>query len=626
VRSVQQLRDPVYLKRIVSGSVRTANSFRLDHPPSQLWPFVSNTDMINRRTGLPAVTYTFQKNPLGGTFAHGVIRLGPWALGYEELPFEWRAPHLLSSDRVFQNGPLTLMRYEVELSPTAEGGTEVQSSLTIGPRFLAAIARPAIRRILRRFEKVYREIDSRLGSAASATPAAGFLEDGAQVRARARALAEEWKGLLPDSRVPVLVADFIASAPDRFLRRIRPFELAAEHSVNRLAMLKFFLLATRAGFLNMSWDILCPSCGGDKSKSPSLGELSATAHCEACDIDYSAGFDRNVEVTFSPTAKVRSIGTGLFCLNPANATHVVAQHTVDPGQDSKLTLDLAEGRYRLRSATVEGRILFEVAEGGASVSRLEADLAGDLSSQGVTTVAPRVDLQIANPKTYAQTVRIENLWWLKNAATAAFVTSLQDFRDLFSSEALSPGIQLGISNLAVMFTDLKGSTSLYDTFGDAKAFSLVQSHFDILHRVIASHTGGIVKTIGDAVMAVFQTAENALEAGLSILKEFDQWNSQHDAQDQITIKLGFFEGPCIALTLNDKLDYFGSTVNRASRLEGQSHGGDLVLPESVFRGAPVQRVLQREAARGIRVLSEQFEATLKGFSEKQVFCRLRIGE
>jgi class 3 adenylate cyclase len=152
----------------------------------------------------------------------------------------------------------------------------------------------------------------------------------------------------------------------------------------------------------------------------------------------------------------------------------------------------------------------------------------------------------------------------------------------------------------------------------------VQSHFDILHRVIASHTGGIVKTIGDAVMAVFQTAENALEAGLSILKEFDEWNSQHDAHDQITIKLGFFEGPCIALTLNDKLDYFGSTVNRASRLEGQSHGGDVVLPESVFRSAAVQRVLQREAARGISVHSERFEATLKGFSEKQVFCRLRV--
>jgi class 3 adenylate cyclase len=500
------------------------------------------------------------------------------------------------------------------------------SSLTIGPSFLATIARPAIRRVLRRFEKVYREIDSRLGSAAAAAAATGFMEKGAQVDARARSLAEEWKGLMPDSQIPVLVADFMAGAPDRFLRRIRPFELAAEHSVNRLAMLKFFLLATRAGYLNMSWDILCPSCGGDKSKSSSLGVLSATAHCESCDVDYSAGFDRNVEVTFSPTARVRTVGTGLFCLNPANATHVIAQHTVEPGQDSNLTLDLTEGRYRLRSPTVEGRILFEVAESGASDSHLEADLAGELSAQGVTTVGPRVDLQLRNPTSYSQTVRIENLWWLKHAATAAFVTSLQDFRDLFSSEALSPGIQLGISNLTVMFTDLKGSTSLYDTFGDAKAFSLVQSHFDILHRVIAAHTGGIVKTIGDAVMAAFQTAENALEAGLSILQEFDEWNSQHDQHDQITIKLGFFEGPCIALTLNDKLDYFGSTVNRASRLEGQSHGGDMVLPESVFRGAAVQRVLQREEARGLHVHSEQFEATLKGFSEKEVFFRLRIGK
>ena len=622
MRSVEDLRDPAYLKQILSRAIRTATTFRLAHSQAELWPFISNTDMINRKTGLPAVTYSFEKNPLGGTFSHGRIRLGPWSFGYEELPFEWRAPSFLSSDRVFQNGPLQLMRYEVELSPLEGGGTEVVSSLTIGPSFLATIARPAIRRILARFEKVYRGIDSRLASAASLIPATGFMEDGAHVKERAESLAEQWKGLMPDSPIPLLVADFISSAPDRFLRRIRPFELAAQHSVNRLSMLKFFLLATREGYLNMSWDILCPSCGGDKSKSPSLRELSATAHCESCDVDYSAGFDRNVEVTFSPTARVRSVGTGLFCLNPANASHVTAQHTVDPGQSSRLTLDLAEGRYRLRSPTVGGRILFEVAENGDG--RLEVDLSAEPSVQGVTTVGPRVELQIANPKPYSQTIRIENLWWLKNAATAAFVTSLQDFRDLFSSEALSPGIQLGITNLAVMFTDLKGSTSLYDTYGDAKAFALVQSHFEILHRVIASHTGGIVKTIGDAVMAVFQSAESAVEAGLSILKEFDEWNSGHDEHDQIVIKLGFFEGPCIALTLNDRLDYFGSTVNRASRLEGQSRGGDMVLPESVFRSGAVQRVIQREGARGVGIHSEEFDATLKGFSEKQLFCRLRV--
>ncbi len=127
-------------------------------------------------------------------------------------------------------------------------------------------------------------------------------------------------------------------------------------------------------------------------------------------------------------------------------------------------------------------------------------------------------------------------------------------------------------------------------------------------------------------MAVFQRAEDAFEAGLSILREFEEWNARHDDHDTIVIKLGFYEGPCIALTLNDRLDYFGSTVNRANRVQDQSRGGDMVLPQGVFRSGAVQRVLQREGARGTRVRSEDFEATLKGFSEKQALCRLRLAE
>ena len=625
MRDLDELRDPAYLKRTLSRSVRATTTFELKRSPAELWPFVSNTDMVNRKMGLSAVTYSFRKNAAGGTFVHGRLRAGPLMLDYEELPFEWLAPQFLRSDRVFQNGPLRLMRYEVELSLLPAGGTGALVALTISPPSLGILGKPIIRNFLSRFERVYRDIDSRLEQKRAVIPAVGFLEDGEAVKKRARALAEDWEGLMPRSAIPLIVAEFISSAPDRFLRRIRPFELAAQHSVNRLEMLRFFLAATRKGYLNMSWDILCPSCGGDKAKSPSLDGVATNAHCDSCDIDYGAAFDRNVEVTFSPATKVRDIGTGVFCFgNPANTSHVVAQHSVDPGEVSLLTLVLPEGRYRLRSPTVGGRMLFEVAGDGSDAVRLEAVLDGELAAQGVSMIGSRVEVEVRNPRPYTQTVRIENLWWLRHATTAAFVTSLQDFRDMFSSEALAPGIRLGISNLAIMFTDLKGSTSLYDNFGDAKAFSLVQSHFDILHRVIAAHMGGIVKTIGDAVMAVFQRAEYAFEAGLSILRELEEWNAGHDEGDRITIKLGFYEGPCIALTLNEKLDYFGSTVNRANRVQDQSRGGEMVLPDRVFREKPIQDILKSEAERGIRTSVEKFEATLRGFSEPQILYRVSL--
>src|SRR5581483_8580344 len=57
--------------------------------------------------------------------------------------------------------------------------------------------------------------------------------------------------------------------------------------------------------------------------------------------------------------------------------------------------------------------------------------------------------------------------WTDKAATAAFVTTLQDFRDLFASDALSPGEQISVNNIAILFTDIKGSTALYERVGDA---------------------------------------------------------------------------------------------------------------------------------------------------------------
>ena len=204
MRNVDELRDPAYLKRIISRSVTVTTTFELKHSPAELWPFISNTDMVNKRMGLPAVTYSFRKNAAGGTFVHGKFRAGPLMLDYEELPFEWLAPRFLRSDRVFQNGPLRLMRYEVELSPLPAGGTGVLVALTISPSSIGILGKPIIRSFLSRFERVYRDIDSRLEQKRVVIPAVGFLEDGESVRKRARALAEDWEGLMPRSPIPLI--------------------------------------------------------------------------------------------------------------------------------------------------------------------------------------------------------------------------------------------------------------------------------------------------------------------------------------------------------------------------------------------------------------------------------------
>ena len=96
-----------------------------------------------------------------------------------------------------------------------------------------------------------------------------------------------------------------------------------------------------------------------------------------------------------------------------------------------------------------------------------------------------------------QTFQLERTVWSDLASTAADVTALQVFRDLFATEVVRPGEEISIGSVTLMFTDLRDSTRLYRKIGDAPAFGRVREHFEILGKSNAEEGGGIVKTMGD---------------------------------------------------------------------------------------------------------------------------------
>jgi class 3 adenylate cyclase len=189
--------------------------------------------------------------------------------------------------------------------------------------------------------------------------------------------------------------------------------------------------------------------------------------------------------------------------------------------------------------------------------------------------------------------------------------------------------------LTVLFTDLLGSTAMYREMGDAPAFGKVMSHFDVLRDAIAEEDGALVKTIGDAVMAVFKQPVAAVRAILKAqaLLADERRKTKDESQESSTnvpasfvfrpssfveapmlLKAGIHTGPCIAVTLNDRLDYFGSTVNIASRLEGLSSGSDLIISGAVHADPEVSALLGEHNFDG---KSEQFEAVLRGFGAER---------
>ena len=398
--------------------------------------------------------------------------------------------------------------------------------------------------------------------------------------------------------------------------KMRPLALARDWNVEPREVVEACLEATRAGLLDLRWDILCPRCRVAKSISSGLDEMPTGAHCDTCNIDYDREFSRNVELSFQPSPGIQPIVYGEYCLfGPGSMPHVVAQIAVPAGQTRALDARLVAGPYRLR--TLEAGPEADIDYDGGAFPAVVYD--GETIRPEVAPESGMLTFVSNGP--HDRIFVIEELAWERDALTADRVTALQAFRDLFSDQVLRPGDEVAIQRVALMFTDLRRSTALYEAIGDARAYALVREHFAVLTEIVRKHDGGVVKTIGDAVMAAFPDPANCLAAALEIQDAVAAFNKDYAAdlaaEQAAIIKIGIHEGPCIAVTLNERLDYFGTTVNMAARLESQSQGGDIVLSHAIADDPAVAPLLTD------RQMSRE-SAELRGFDAPVPFLRLAL--
>jgi adenylate cyclase len=582
-----------------------------------LWPYISDHDFLNKEIGLAAVDYTFEPEAKGGSLIYGKSQiLGFWKMNYLELPAQWLPPKYFEVERIFDKGILRYMRFEKRIEELETGGCLLTAYFYYVPRYAFVPVKKSIQKILHKMFQVITEVDTNL-PARCQRHIEGFFQKTPSLKQNITHLHQTWAHLMPDSVIPEKVAEFIYTAPDRYVYKLRPFEVADYFELSRQEVLTFCLLAAKQGFLDLSWDVLCPSCRGPNEQTSQLWQLHSQVHCDACNIQYDANFDQNVEVTFSPPKIIRQVDSKLYCLaNPAMTPHIWAQITLDPHETREVDLQFLMGSYRLSSLSLPDQITVIVSKQATSQHQTIY-----LDERFLTLknreFALKTTLTLHNPTERWITLKIENLNYQERVATAAFVTSLQDFRDLFSaSQVLRPNMQMGLSNIVILFSDLVGSTRLYEQKGDGDAFALVQKHFEIMIPIIRQHQGGIVKTIGDAVMAVFTDSQAALKASLDILQAFAQHNQAVSADEEIIIKLGLHQGPCIVLNLNDKLDYFGNTVNLAARIQGMSQGNDVLISETFFQD------IQPQLAQYPNLKISSYVAELKGVQNKNTLYRL----
>jgi class 3 adenylate cyclase len=593
--------------------------YSLKASPEKLWPFVSDTNRFNRDTGVPSVEVAnTTKSRLRN--ARRRLRLSMYgvAVEWEEQPFEWIRPNRFGVTRSYSRGPMVELRALAEMSPRAAGGTRLTYDVYIKPRsrLSALLIQLQIRSSsARRFAQAFQKYDE-LALTETETPVEQTIELAPAAVSRIQTVREQLLAQGADSESVERLVNFVGTADDFLVARIRPYQLADKWDLPRRVMLETCLLSTRLGLLDLQWELLCPLCRGPGETGSSLSEISSQVHCETCRIDFTVNFDRFVELTFRPNALLRPVKVQNFCMgSPQKTPHIVAQQLLPAQSQRSLALPLEAGRYRFRALELSGGQDVTVSADGPTTASVTIAPAGWPADE--LQLAPSSIVELQNELDTEQLLILERIAWGDQAATAAEVTALQIFRDLFSSEALRPGEQISVGTLTVLFTDLRNSTQLYREIGDATAFGRVMNHFDVLKKVIAAEDGALVKTIGDAVMAVFREPVSALRAMLSAQL---QLATPADGSAPLRLKAGIHSGPCIAVTLNERLDYFGSTVNLAARLEGLSTADDVIISRKLYDDPGVREFIETE-----KLSATVFEMMLKGFEEER-FELLRVSK
>ena len=419
-----------------------------------------------------------------------------------------------------------------------------------------------------------------------------------------------------DKQVVAAIERLVQDGSDRALNRINALDFAAKSGLDEERVIAAFLRAARMGLFELSWNVLCPGCGGVLDANATLKSMNRAEYsCALCVACYEPTLDEVVEVTFTVSPRVRRIaahdpdglpiweyfrqiywGSGVDFDLPEDSYEQLVQEVclgaveLPPGERAILSVQLPSEFIIVFEPVTHSAHFIDV-KGEPTRERQNLSLVFDKghSATGAMEMRPgplrlafdnRTERRVW-PSVWVVGEKLHNLLGRRKPfLTAKRLFTNQTFRDIYGTDTLDVDQRLKIIRLTFLFTDLKGSTQLYDRVGDLVAFDLVRAHFRVLQEIVASEAGAVVKTIGDAVMATFPTPDRAIAAALRMRGAMLSLSDDHKGE-VLLLKIGIHEGPCLAVTLNDRQDYFGQTVNIASLVQG------LAASRSIFATGPV---------------------------------------
>jgi class 3 adenylate cyclase len=449
-----------------------------------------------------------------------------------------------------------------------------------------------------------------------------------------------------DPGVAAAIEQLINNGEDHELNRINVLDFSARTRLDEERVISGFLHASRLGLFDLTWNVLCPGCGGVLDAHATLKSLRHDDyHCGLCACGYEASVDEQVEVAFTVSPRVRRIAAHdpdtlpiwdyfkqIFWssgvdFNKESFAALTEQAVLEAlelpaGEKAVLSLQLPS-EFIIVFEPVTHAAQFIDVQGEPTRERQQLSLIYNKVQAPTGTMILRpgpLRLSLDNqagvrvlPSVFIAADALHHLIGKRKPfLTAKRMLTNQTFRDVFKADNLNIDQRLKITSLTFLFTDLKGSTALYERVGDLAAFDLVRAHFHALLEIISSERGAVVKTIGDAVMATFIRPEHAIVAGLRMRAAMDALNAER-GRDDLVVKIGIHEGPCLAVMLNERQDYFGQTVNIAARVQGLSTSQAIHVTGPIIEAPAVAAILSKAAITPI-----QKQAALRGIADKIV--------
>ncbi|MGO7395728.1 adenylate/guanylate cyclase domain-containing protein [Rhizobium ruizarguesonis] len=427
-----------------------------------------------------------------------------------------------------------------------------------------------------------------------------------------------------DPQTVECIENLVMRGSDRDLNRINALAFADAHGLDQEKTIAAFLHAARIGAFEMTWNVLCPGCGGVLDTGATLKTVDRdTYHCALCAAGYEPTLDEMVEVTFTVNPRVRRIAahdpdrlppfeyyrqiffsSGVDLPDDLEARFKRIQLEMielDPGEKAFVSLQLP-AQFVIIFDPVTHSAQFIDVQGEPTDERQTLSMVishGHALNETVTLRPGLLRLTLENhtdrrvvPNVCIAGDELHDILGRRRAfLTAQRLLTNQSFRDIYRTDTLDIDQRLKITSLTFLFTDLRGSTALYERVGDLAAFDLVRAHFRVLHEIVATEAGAVVKTIGDAVMATFPSPDRAVAAALRMREAMLALNAERGSED-LLLKIGIHEGPCLAVSMNDRQDYFGQTVNIASRVQGLAEPQVILTTEAIVGNAQVSEILR----------------------------------